>query len=516
MRINSTSQSAFCAAVFILTTMFGLVLRAEQTSLPRISVALQDTSTSHAFSAAAHQQEPFDLAKHGYLEEEYLISGEARVFDWPAGGEQKPQVLAKGPYTTRILIRRPADERRFNGTAIVEALNPSAGVDLPIMWAESYEQLITDGYVWVGVTIKPNTIKALKTFDATRYAAVSMPNPRSGSGCNAEAINAFAQPTTTDDETGLAWDILSQIGALLKSGSADNPLADAAERLYMTGQSQTAGYARTYATVFGQLVTAAGDEPLYDAYIYSGSPPWQVPLHQCREDLPPGDPRLITAAAGVPVIEMFAQGDIGTNIETRRPDSDAAPDLFRRYEIAGAAHLDPWEPLSFASDEDMRRARGGAEPSGDKACTPRGVQPTDFPVRYVFNGAWRNLDNWVRHGVAAPRGGPLELKADAAASFLSDHAFVEDEHGNARGGVRTPYVDVPTARYVGAKSGPFRCMFYGYKFAFDEAKLISLYGTHAGYVAKVKTSTAELVTLRWLTAVDAAAIVREAEQAKVP
>lgn len=516
MGINGHFESAVCAGVFVIGMLAGSAAGAEQASLPRISPALRDTPSSHAFSAAAHQHQPFDLAEHGYLEEEFLLSGDARVFDWPAAGEREPQVLAKGPYTTRILIRRPTHDSRFNGTAIVEAMNPSSGADVPIMWAESYEQLVADGYAWVGVTIKPNTIKALENFDPARYAAVSMPNPRPGAGCSTEAINPLAQPTTTDDETGLVWDMLSQIGALLKSASADNPLGRPAQGLYMTGQSQTAGYARTYATVFGRWVTAADDEPLYDGYLYSGSPPWQVPLHQCRADLPPGDPRLITAAAGVPVIEMFAQGDLGTNVETRRHDSDAAPDLFRRYEIAGAAHLDPWEALSFAAAEDMRRARGGVEPGGDAGCMPRDVQPSDFPVRYLFNGAWRNLDNWVRRGVVPPRGEPLELKRDVTASFVPDQAFVEDEHGNAQGGVRTPYVDVPTARWVGAKSGPFRCLFYGYKIMFDAARLKALYGTHADYVTKVKASAAALESQGWLTPSDAAAIVREAEHARVP
>jgi len=36
---------------------------------------------------------------------------------------------------------------------------------------------MADGYVWVGITIKPNTIKSLKAFDRQRYAALSMPNP---------------------------------------------------------------------------------------------------------------------------------------------------------------------------------------------------------------------------------------------------------------------------------------------------------------------------------------------------
>ncbi len=139
------------------------------------------------------------------------MNGRARVFDW--GDKAKPTVLAEGPYVTRILVRRPKDPRRFNGTVIVEPLNPSEDVDLPIMWAESYRQLIADGYAWVGVTIKPNTIAALKRFDPKRYAAVSMPSPFAKPACASADINAWSRPTTTADETGLAWDMLSQTSA---------------------------------------------------------------------------------------------------------------------------------------------------------------------------------------------------------------------------------------------------------------------------------------------------------------
>jgi hypothetical protein len=497
----------------LVLTLSGLlvttILHAEQPPLPQIRAKLTETHASHAFLSSAHLKRPLDLSRYGYIEEEYLIGGQARVFDWPDGARQK--VLAQGPYVARILVRRPKESRDFNGTVIVEPFNPSSPVDLPIMWAESHQQMLADGYAWVGVTIKPNTIKALKQFDAVRYSSVAMPNPLASPRCDTPGINAWSQPTTPADETGLAWDMLSQLGRLLKEDAPANPLGQPAQRLYMTGQSQTAGYARTYAAVFGRTTVDGKGKPLFDAYLYSGSPPWQVPLHQCMKDLPAGDPRLITPAVGVPIIELFAQGDIGTNIETRRADADGRDDLFRRYEIAGAAHTDPWEEMSFASGEDMRRIEGRGADGPRDVCTPENVTPSDFPIRYVFNAAWRNLDKWVRNGVAPPRAPRLELRVNAGEPFAPDKAFVEDAQGNAKGGVRTPYVDVPTARWVGAKAGAFRCIFSGYKLEFDEQRFASLYKDHAAYVKKVRASASRLESERWLTPVDAAAIVREAE-----
>jgi hypothetical protein len=218
----------------------------------------------------------------------------------------------------------------------------------------------------------------------------------------------------------------------------------------------------------------------------------------------------------VPVVEVFAEGDIGTNIASRRPDSDTPPDLFRRYEIAGAAHTDPWEALSFPAAGDMQRAAGQASALGNPDCTPRDVEPSDFPVRYALDAAWRNLEDWVRNGVAPPHAAPLELKPDVVQPFDPERAFVTDSHGNALGGVRSPLVDVPTARWVGAKTGSFNCMFRGYKFSFDGAAIKTLYGTHAGYVARVRASVAALQAQRWLTTADAAQIVRDAERAPLP
>jgi hypothetical protein len=474
--------------------------------------ALPATGASYPFSAADHQKVPLDLALRGYEEREYLVSGRARVFDWGEGGGVK--VLGAGPYSTRILVRRPRDPRRFNGVVVVEPLNPSEDVDLPIMWAESYRQFIRDGYAWVGVTIKPNTIAALKAFDAIRYAAVSMPSPFEKALCPEPEINPLSRPTRTSDETGLAWDLLSQVGMLLKSRSAENPIPWPVRRLYMTGQSQTAGYARTYASVFSRTVAGPGGGQLYDGFLYSGSPPWQVPLNQCRKDLAPGDPRLITPAVGVPVIEIFTQGDMGSNIETRRPDADAPSDKFRRYEVAGAPHVDPWEGRSFAADADMARAGARDNSKVEASCEPSGVTPTDFPNRYVFDAAWRNLDAWVRAGAPAPHGVSLQLRSQRP--FHPDDGFLTDDAGNAKGGVRTTAVDVATARWVGAKSGPFVCMFEGYKYPFSRSELRRRYPDREAYVARVTRNVAKLERERWLTSEDGEEIVREARHASVP
>ena len=54
------------------------------TPIPRVVGPLAVTASSHPFGGAAWQLQPQNLAAHGYVEEEYLVSGKANVYDWSA------------------------------------------------------------------------------------------------------------------------------------------------------------------------------------------------------------------------------------------------------------------------------------------------------------------------------------------------------------------------------------------------------------------------------------------------
>jgi hypothetical protein len=118
--------------------------------LPDITGPIPATADSYPFGAADRTLVPENLKKHGYVEEEYFASGKANVYDWPATG---PAVVrtADAPYTTRVLIRRPANGKKFSGNVIVEMLNPSNLFDLNIGWGLSGKQFLENGDVWVGL-----------------------------------------------------------------------------------------------------------------------------------------------------------------------------------------------------------------------------------------------------------------------------------------------------------------------------------------------------------------------------
>ena len=69
----------------------------------------------------------------------------------------------------------------------------------------------------------------------------------------------------------------------------------------------------------------------------------------------------------------------------------------------------------------------------------------DGPQHVVAHAALVALHRWVTDGVHPPEAPPLAL---ASASPVT---IARDELGNARGGVRTPAVDVPVAALSGAR-----------------------------------------------------------------
>ena len=80
--------------------------------VPKVTGPLATSADSYPFGAAGHTLVPSDLAKDGYVEEEFLVSGTANIYDWPAPG---PAVVrtSNAPYTTRVLVRRPANRAKF-------------------------------------------------------------------------------------------------------------------------------------------------------------------------------------------------------------------------------------------------------------------------------------------------------------------------------------------------------------------------------------------------------------------
>ncbi|MEO6368408.1 MAG: alpha/beta hydrolase domain-containing protein, partial [Steroidobacteraceae bacterium] len=136
---------------------------AELVPTPR-ALIVPASATNRPFLAAAQAQQPVDLAARGYVESELLVSGYANVYDWAEAGSAAAVAVrnADVPYTTRILVRRPLDARKFSGRVVVELLNPAGHYDVAPLWGLSYEYFLRRGDAWVGVTVKPSALATLQ------------------------------------------------------------------------------------------------------------------------------------------------------------------------------------------------------------------------------------------------------------------------------------------------------------------------------------------------------------------
>ena len=109
------------AAALTFTASFAA---AETVPVPKVTL-IPVTANSRPLMAADHTMQPVDLAKSGYVETEFLVSGTANVYDWAADGSISVKT-PHAPYTGKILVRRPADPSKFSGTIVVELMNKRA------------------------------------------------------------------------------------------------------------------------------------------------------------------------------------------------------------------------------------------------------------------------------------------------------------------------------------------------------------------------------------------------------
>ena len=471
--------------------------------LPTVTGPIPVTATSRPFEDRLGPP-LVALEKANYVDQEFFVSGFANVYDWDASGN--PVVRTPdAPYTTRIIVRRPANLKKFSGTVWVEPLNPSLAIDLDRMWQLHYEQILRDGDAYVGITSKPIAMVALQNFDPVRYAPLSMANPLPPDqqtcgrlpgepGYNLNSSKLY--------ENGLIWDIISQVGAVLKSQDPQNPLGAAATRIYGEGWSQTGGYAVRYFNTFGPMALMSDGSRVYDGWLIGGAT-GATAINQCSASLPASDPRSQFLPHGVPVIWLRTQGDF-FSFAYRRADSDTPGDQFRLWELAGPTHDSITIFENFPPDADIIKA--GVTPPDPTVCGYQYI--TDLPYEYNFNAAAEHLKNWVVDGIAPPHADRMIYDAN--------NNNVLDQYGNALGGVRTPYLDVPIWTYHMGGGTVFTCLVLGYKTPLSPDVIQQLYPQHGTYVSQVAQDTQRLVKEGFIPSYDAANIVTKAAHADVP
>lgn len=506
--MNLKKIVAISLTLFSIISFTTLSALAATVPLPTKVRLVPRTADSIPWSAADQQTTPTDLAKYGYVEEEYFLSGFSDVYNWDNQKSTAAIRTVNAPYTNRILVRRPADTSKFSGNVILEVANTTSGYERQPIWQLSHDQFLRNGDVYVSVASKPVSIILFKKFNPTRYADLSWANPLPvDQRGKAPGWGLTKTDSTPDNEDGLFWDMYSQTAALVKSNQKINPLNGyAVKNVYGAGYSQSSCYLMTYINAIHPMANLANGNPLFDGFLLAGGgAPTQI-----NQDAPTPDASVVTRAT-VPVIRLQTQSDFDSMpplqpLASRRPDRNLSTDRFRLYEVPGAAHGTNY--LNLFSVGDTQLAVIGVKPprlSNDPSTL-------DFPFHYIVNGAFANLDLWVRKGTVPPYAGRISLD--------SEGNTITDEFGNAIGGVRTPYVDVPVATYIPhlyhVKQLPLMAQWaLGYKIPFSSERLAQLYTNKAIYIKQFVASTNELLANRWITATDAEFMKEKAQKESI-
>jgi hypothetical protein len=278
--------------------------------------------------------------------------------------------------------------------------------------------------------------------------------------------------------------ILSQVGALLKREPPAGPFGDMrVTHLIMGGSSQTGGTTLAYIRNAHAEARLAGGAPIFDGYYPS--------LAGGTEPVSGGD---------AAVVHALGEGDImgGRPLGYRRPDADEPDDRYRLFEVVAASHV---PTRGYESAAEIFPLLADADPASGRL--------SQFPAAMPYMAAMHNLIEWVTRGTAPPKADRIETDDNGE--------IVRDEYGNARGGVRLTYVDVPFATYIASSPGDTMYQrMIGLEVPFAKEQLTALYPTHDDYVAKVKESVAGLVRDRWIFPEHGDEILAEAEAAAIP
>lgn len=301
--------------------------------------------------------------------------------------------------------------------------------------------------------------------------------------------------------------MISQLGVLLKSDSPHNPLRDYQVRAVM-GCGATGGDLSAYAAAVHPISRNSAGEYIYDGFLIfmTGAP---GSLNQAEDKLSPVDNRC-KIYSPVPLMRVYTTDDmLGTGHHPdwaamqRRPDSDFPGEQYRSYELSGTGRVSLDQSKFSPSKEDVERA-GRAMRNPRSAFTPSGERLAGYPLKYALNAAYDNLKKWICDGIEPPHGQPLEISGN-----YPDIELVLDQFGIPKGGIRTPFTDVPVAHMTpGTVDIPSTY--------FDKETLASLYGTGEGYLQKFIRSTLTAVMDRWILPEDAVEILMDAIKSCVP
>ena len=416
-----------------------------------------------------------------YVVEEYQLEGTAVAYAAAAGttlganGHWTAVVAGEAPYRTRILVVRPRDPARFNGTVLLNWQNVSAGVESAApRGGEAYR-----GYAWVGVSAQevglygfpmgvgrfgqgiPRSLP-LVDHDPTRYGELYHPGDQGSFDMFSQAAKSVGPHRRAPIDPMGGLDV---------------------RRVVATGGSQSAMRLVAYINAVHRL----DDDDAVHGFLLSV---WEGRA-PALEDGPVSFGGLRTTVrddVDVPVLivnsEFEATGVHAVGLADRG--------LIRLWEVAGAPHA-------------VARSRGGHQGSGRS-----GWVANSLSIGPVHEAAIRRVHQWVVDGIPPPPQPPIEIVAGERG------AVRRDPLGNALGGIRLPELEVPTAEHRGMALTAGRPALFGASRPFSDETLRSLYPTRADFAARWKQAVDRLTQTGAILPEDAATMVTRGDEVRLP
>jgi hypothetical protein len=380
-----------------------------------------------------------DLAAEGYIEEEFFLDGEATLYALADGADYRFDghwaIRERGviSFRTRILVRRPVDQERFNGVVVVNWNNVSAGFELPC--ATGFE-IIESGSAWVGASVQriglhghpllPDN-QGLAQWDADRYGMLSISDDDASFDIFTQVARAVGRDRlelTTDPMGGL------EVAHVIAFGASQS--ANRLATYYNAIQPEAAAFDAFLMLVYsggGTRLEALGPGPslaLVPAEARAIVNVMPFGSHRLRDDI------------DAPAFVLNSETEAAWYHPVRQPDNDT----FRLWEVAGAAHIG----AGSGHEVDAQLMRDVGRVLADVLTDPSRPEANTLSFTPVADAALHHVRTWVQGDVAPPILDRIEFADDPP-------AIARDHHGNARGGVRLWELEVPTGTHVASGGG---------------------------------------------------------------